>query len=107
MWTQDAGKLWPRRPRARVTSTKAATNGLTVALDESKGLPALAQTDTLQKALDSLLVALVDDGDATANRAIRCKVLEQATHRANVDRRWFSLMGFDPEILEAMQAVTS
>jgi hypothetical protein len=86
------------------TATMTAASALTNALDESKRLPALAQTDTLQKALDVLLVALVEDGDEAASSAIRGKVLEQANHRADVDRRWFSLMGFDPWILETMQA---
>lgn len=86
------------------TSTMTAATALTVALDESKALPALAQTDMLQKALDGLLVALVVDGEEGARATIREKVLEQATHRADVDRCWFSLMGFDPEILEIMKA---
>jgi hypothetical protein len=85
-------------------STMAAATSLTVALGQSKGLPALAQTDTLQKALDGLLVALVDDGDKAASATIRDKVFEQAIHRADVDRRWFSLMGFDAEILEIIQS---
>lgn len=85
-------------------STMAAVNDLTIALDESKGSPALAQTNQLQKALDGLLVALVADGDEAAGASVRAKVLEEATHRVDVDRRWFSLMGFDPEILETMQA---
>jgi hypothetical protein len=85
-------------------ATVEATHGLTDALEASKELPALAQTDMLQKAIDVLLIALVEDGEGAASTAIKTKVLEQATHRADVDRRWFSLMGFDPEILETMQA---
>lgn len=84
-------------------ATVEATRELIAALESSKELPALAQTDMLQKAIDALLIALFDDGESSAGIAIKAKVLEQAVHRADVDRRWFSLMGFDPEILETME----
>lgn len=85
-------------------ATQAAAASLSRTLEDSASLPSLARTDALQKAIDDLLVALDRDGDEAAVEAVRAKVLSQAAHRADVDRRWFSMMGFDPEILETMKS---
>ena len=85
------------------TATMVAAEGLAVTLEETKALSALATTAELQRALDRLLIALNEDGALDASAAVTRKVLELAAHRADLDRRWFSLMGFDPEIVERMQ----
>lgn len=84
--------------------TAAATSEAEKLLAESLKQSALQQTASLQKGLDDLLVALLVDGNEESYSHIRQIVIEQATHRADVDRRWFSLMGFDPEIREIMNA---
>ncbi|AIT81467.1 hypothetical protein JI59_17635 [Novosphingobium pentaromativorans US6-1] len=86
------------------SSTTATVDALQKALDASIDLAALEQTAVIQKALDDVLIALEADGTCEAQSAVRTRVLEVAAHRADVDRRWFSLMGFDPEIVEKMSA---
>jgi hypothetical protein len=85
-------------------ATMSAASDLRQTLDTTAGLPALEQTAAIQRALDDLLVALPEDGTREAKSAITAKVLEVSAHRADLDRRWFSLMGFDPAIAEIMQA---
>ena len=52
----------------------------------------------IQLAIDALLIALREDGDADARAAVGKSILDLGSKRAKKDRRWFMPMGFDSTI---------
>ncbi len=75
--------------------TEAAKSGLAAALAHRGNASEEARTAEIQDAIDAVLLALAEDGDADARAAAHKAVLAQGAARADKDRRWFAAMGFD------------
>jgi hypothetical protein len=84
--------------------TISAKDALASVVDGAASSRPLARTQVVQDGLDDLLLAVAVDGEPAAHGAIKSLILAHAKVRADTDRRWFSLMGFDPDINEKMKA---
>jgi hypothetical protein len=49
----------------------------------------------IQQAIDTVLVALAEEGDQVVRKAVDAVVLGHGARRADKDRKWFAAMGFD------------
>lgn len=76
-------------------TTEAAKTGLAKALQGGGDIEPEVRTAGIQDAIDAVLLALAEDGDADARAATQKAVLAQGAARADKDRRWFAAMGFD------------
>lgn len=79
------------------TATRNAADAIETVLDTVNTHPAHEQTRLVQKAIDGALQALAIDGDRDALKEARSACLAHGTSRSIKDRKWFALMGFDPE----------
>ncbi len=77
------------------SKTMAASSALIAMLQGGGDGASEARTAALQDAIDAVLLALAQDGEAGARAAVNKVVLEQGAVRADKDRRWFAAMGFD------------
>lgn len=77
--------------------TMAAAGRLRSTVDARHGIPPLEATAALQQGIDALLLALAADGAAAARDRSGALVLDHGTTRAVKDRKWFAMMGFDPD----------
>lgn len=77
--------------------TQVAVAGLSAALARHSVEPPKAHTQSVQNAVDSVLVALASDGDPDATNAVHAAILEHGAARALKDRQWFAAMGFDSD----------
>lgn len=58
----------------------------------------LQRTATTQNLIDSLLLALNQDGDPAAKSLVEATIFDLGSVRARKDREWFKHMGFDSEL---------
>ncbi|PZU12381.1 MAG: hypothetical protein DI606_09390 [Sphingobium sp.] len=78
-------------------ATQNAIAAMKATLDGIDVHPFHEQTRLTQKAIDEALLALALDGDHTVVIELRTIILSHGKERSTRDRKWFALMGFDPE----------
>ncbi len=76
-------------------ATQSAATALKNILADTRTHAPEMRTVTIQDAIDAVMIAVAQDGDAHARHAIGAIVLKQGAVRADKDRRWFAAMGFD------------
>lgn len=81
-------------------SVEAPRSSLEAALATPDGL-ARERAEAVREAIDALLVAAHEAGEAQYHRALAAAVLPLAADRAQKDRAWFAPMGFDIELSAA------
>jgi len=80
------------------TKTAKAKAALQAALaDQNADAKSREQTSAIQRAIDTLLIAVHEDGDDGVESRISNELLPMTAKRAAKDRAWFAAMGFDAE----------
>jgi thiazole synthase ThiGH ThiG subunit len=83
---------------AATTGGPATTQAISVlkacVADASASSPS-ERTNALQAGIDTVLIALAQDGEPASRAAVTALILKQGAARADKDRRWFAAMGFD------------
>jgi hypothetical protein len=83
------------------TGTKAAVNTVRTALDQDGGDEHPRQSRIrINRAIDELIRQLAVDGTPEFRAFAADTVIRLQSERALKDRKWFSLMGFDSDILK-------
>ena len=76
-------------------ATTAALAGIDTALANSRGLGVREKRKAVNGAVERLIDAVSDDGDADARARLTGLILEHEKARSLKDRKWFAPFGFD------------
>ena len=75
--------------------TAHAIKALSHLLADTQASAPEMRTASVQDAIDTVLVALANDGDPAARKTVESIILNQGAARAEKDRHWFAAMGLD------------